>query len=252
MTNKKCSACKDGIEAPFEFSMAFQPIVDIETETIFAYEALVRGPNDESAYSILSQVTEENMYSFDQSCRIKAIETAAKIGLLEKKALLSINFLPNAIYTPAACIRATLEVAEKTDFPLDRLIFEITETEKVKDTASLKNIVEEYKKQGFQTAIDDFGSGFAGLNLLSEFQPDIIKVDMELIRDIDKKDVNKILLGSIITVCQSLNITIIAEGIETVEEMTTLKNMGIKLHQGYLYAKPAFEALPDPVYPKSS
>ncbi|MET0269679.1 MAG: EAL domain-containing protein, partial [Sphingomonas sp.] len=104
--------------------MAFQPIMDIATGLPFAYEALVRGPNGESAWSVLSQVNEANRYAFDQRCRVKAIETAARAGLLGGLAKLSINFLPNAVYSPAACIQLTLKTARATDFPVDRLIFE--------------------------------------------------------------------------------------------------------------------------------
>lgn len=249
MNKKSCEACKNGIEEPFPFTMAFQPIINLEKKTVFAYEALVRGPEGESAYQILSKVNDENRYSFDQSCRIKAISLSTELGILDTGAMLSINFLPNAIYNPAACIQATLTAARENSFPLERLIFEITEGEKIEDSEHLCNIVEEYSKQGFKTAIDDFGAGYAGLNLLSEFQPDLIKIDMALVRDVHKKHVSKAIIESIIKVAADLNIEVIAEGIETKEEMEALKLMGINLHQGYLYAKPGFEALPQPDYP---
>lgn len=229
--------------------MAFQPIIDIGTGRVYAYEALVRGPNGESAGQILAQVNDDNRYSFDQSCRVKAIELAAKLGLPATGAHLSINFLPNAVYQPAACIRATVEAAQRVDFPLDRLIFEVTEGEKVKDRAHLASIVTEYRRRGLRTAIDDFGAGYAGLNLLAEFQPDLLKIDMDLTRDIDKSRVKQVIVGSIVSVCRQLDLTVIAEGIETGDELKTLTGLGITLFQGYLFAKPAFEALPVPAIP---
>ena len=105
-----CSQCKSP-QHEFAIAMAFQPIVDCETGTVFAYEALVRGENGESAGSVLSQVDEEMRYAFDQQCRVTAIEDAVKAGILETDAKLSINFLPNAVYSPLACIQLTLATA---------------------------------------------------------------------------------------------------------------------------------------------
>ena len=90
--------------------MAFQPIVDVTRRQVFAHEALVRGINGESAGSLLAKVTTENLYAFDQSCRIKAVELAAR---LQVPAMVSINFMPNAVYQAETCIRATLEAAQR-------------------------------------------------------------------------------------------------------------------------------------------
>ncbi len=167
----------------FDIAVAFQPIVDVATRSVWANEALVRGAGGEAAAWVLGQINEENQYAFDQTCRITAIETAARLGM---RSVLSINFLPNAVYHPATCISATLEAARRVGFPVRRLMFEVTEAERVLDRAHLRSIVEEYRRQGFTTAIDDFGAGFSGLSLLAEFQPDVIKLDMDLIRGIDR------------------------------------------------------------------
>lgn len=103
-----CAGCRDGAALDFEFSVAFQPILDLETNAPFAYEALARGPRGESAASVLGQVTPANRYAFDQQCRVKAIEGAVAAGILDTPARLSINFLPNAVYSPRACIQLTL------------------------------------------------------------------------------------------------------------------------------------------------
>lgn len=236
-----CSRCRDLPELPFNFTMAFQPIVDIETREVFAYEALVRGTQGEGAYEILKQVTEELRYQFDQACRVKAIELAAKLGI---SCRLSINFLPNAVYEPKSCIRATLEAAEKYDFPAERIIFEVNEAEPVGDPAHLGAIFKEYHNQGFTTAIDDFGAGHAGLNLLADFQPGILKLDMALIRNIDANKIRQSIVKGVITTARELDIVIVAEGVETVGELKALQAMGIHLIQGYLLARPATEALP--------
>ena len=246
----KCSACKDGVQPPFAFSMAFQPIVDIEAHSVFAYEALVRGVRNESAYSILSQVNEQNRYAFDQNCRVRAITLAAELGLVETGARLSINFMPGAVYSPAACIQLTLKTAASCAFPLDRLIFEMTETEEIRDVQHLLQIVGEYRKHGFRMAIDDYGAGYSGLNLLADFRPDILKLDMKLIRNIHQRPVAQAIVRSTVDLCATLGTDLIAEGVETIAEYDTVKACGIHLMQGYLLAKPAFEALPEFTLPQ--
>lgn len=235
-----CKQCIQGAGLSFEFSMAFQPIVDINAGSIFAHEALVRGLAQESAFHVLQQVDDSNRYSFDQACRVKAIELASRLQMQQH---LSINFLPNAIYKPELCIRTTIEAAETYNFPLDKIIFEITEGEKVKDSGHLVNIITYYQEKGFLTAIDDFGAGYSGLNLLVEFQPDIIKLDMFLIRNIHQDKARRAIVRGIVSVCQELGIQIIAEGIECKGELDVLSDLGIHYFQGYYFARPQFERL---------
>ncbi|MDO8276231.1 MAG: EAL domain-containing protein [Serpentinimonas sp.] len=241
-----CKLCQDRPKLDFDFSMAFQPIVDARSQQVFAYEALVRPIGGGSAAQVLSQVNETNRYQFDQACRVKAVELAAK---LQMPCFLSINFMPNAVYEAATCIRATLQAAERFGFPTERLIFEITENEQLVDKEHLKCIIKEYRRQGFQTAIDDFGAGYSGLNLLAEFQPDIVKLDMALLRHIDQDPVRKAIVTGILGVCRALQIEIIAEGIETAAEYQALREMGVSYFQGYLFARPQYEQLPPVNWP---
>jgi len=234
-----CEGC--AVPLDFDIRMAFQPIVDLRDSKVFAYEALVRGPDGGSAASVLDRVTPANRYAFDQRCRVKAVEMAASLGVTTN---LCINYMPNAVYEPNRCLRTTLEVARRTGFPINRIVFEATEGERVRDPEHLRTILEVYKRQGFQTAIDDFGAGYAGLNLLAEFQPDIIKLDMALVRGIDANRARQAIVAGIIGICRLLHITVIAEGIETSAELKTLRELGVFLVQGYLFARPAFEALP--------
>jgi len=235
-----CGACRSAAE-PFPFSFAFQPILDVTDGSIFSYEALVRGPHGEPAASVLERLTPENQYAFDQACRVKALDLAARLGLSVK---LNINFLPNAIYRPEVCIRSTLAAAARLSFPIDRIVFEVTEGERVGDRGKLVEIVREYSRLGFKTAIDDFGAGFAGLGLLAEFQPDIVKLDMQLIRDVARDRAKQSIVRAVVRMCADLGITPIAEGVETRDELAWLREAGIALFQGYLLARPAFEALP--------
>lgn len=242
-----CVGCKNTIELDFDFEYAFQPIVDINKKTIFAHEALIRGPNGEGAYTILSKVNKDNTYRFDQACRVKAVKTAAELKL---KGMLSINFMPNAVYRPELCISTTLAAAEKYDFLASNIIFEFTEQEIVEDTKHLLNIIKEYRKLGFKTALDDFGAGYAGLNLLANFQPDIIKIDMNLLRDIDTSKSRQTIVKAVTRMCEELNVIVLAEGVETIAERDVLVSFGINLFQGYLFSKPAFREM-GTVDPKS-
>jgi EAL domain-containing protein (putative c-di-GMP-specific phosphodiesterase class I) len=235
-----CGKCKASQPLEFGLAFAYQPIVDIETRSIFAHEALVRGPNGESAWSVLSQVTDDNRYQFDQACRVQAIKGAAELGIRES---VSINFLPNAVYQPAACIQSTFAAAREYGFPLENIIFEVTEGEKVQDRAHLVNIFREYHRFGFRTAIDDFGAGYAGLDLLSEYQPDVIKLDMGLIRGIDTSTPKQAIVRGVLAICRELDIRVLAEGIETPAERDFLRAAGVRLMQGYLFSKPAFRSI---------
>lgn len=240
-----CDECRKAGALDFDFTMAFQPIVNLDTDTPFAYEALVRGINGEGAGVILAKVNDTNRYRFDQACRVKAIELAVKFGLQHIPGCrLSINFLPNAVYRPETCIRSTLEACSRFGFPSELLMFEVTEGERVEDASHLINIFTDYRKRGFLTAIDDFGAGYAGLNLLSTFQPDVLKIDMELTRGVESNPVKRAIVEGIVLVSNRLGIQLIAEGIETEAERDTLYGLGIRYQQGFLFARPRTDMLP--------
>lgn len=153
------------------------------------------------------------------------------------------NFLPNAVYEPRACIKVTLEVAMRTGFPLKNIIFEFTENEAL-SVEHILHILRTYRAMGFKTAIDDFGAGFAGLGLLSKFQPDLVKLDMELIRGIDRDRSKRIIVRNTIAMLRELGIDPICEGIQTIGERDALHDLGVTLMQGYLFAEPHVSTLP--------
>lgn len=244
MTKKMgCPGCRNADVNAFDisFTMAFQPIVDVTDARIWGYEALVRGKNGESAGQVMAQVNDTNRYAFDQACRVTAIQLAGEKLDPNSDAMLSINFMPNAVYEPKACIRATLAAASKAKFSLRRLMFEFTENEEFEDVEHIKHIISEYKKMGFTSAIDDFGAGFSGLGLLAKFQTDLIKLDMELVRDIDSSPSRQAIVGGVMAMCKLMNQMVLAEGVETEAEARTLSQAGVTLQQGYYFAKPQVE-----------
>jgi EAL domain-containing protein (putative c-di-GMP-specific phosphodiesterase class I) len=224
----------------FSIVMAFQPVVDVKAKRIYAYEALVRGSEGQSAASVLAQVNETNRYAFDQACRVKAIQTAASLGLDRR---LNINFMPNAVYHPEACLRLTLNTAREHGFPLDLITFEFTEDEQIIDRPHLTGIIQTYRQHGFQTALDDFGAGYAGLSLLADFQPDIIKVDRCLVTNVDTDKPRKAIIAGLLRTADILGLSVVAEGVERREELMTLLDMGIYRFQGFLFARPVIGRL---------
>ncbi|UYY79310.1 EAL domain-containing protein [Sphingomonas sp. R1] len=238
-----CSGCRSGTGFEVPFTMAFQPIVDVPAATVFAYEALVRGVDGAGAAAILSSVTDENRYAFDQACRVKAIASAMCAGLADSGAMLSINFLPNAVYSPLACIQLTLAAAASAMLPVDRIIFEFTETEMMTSTKHVMDIIETYKNIGFKVAIDDFGAGHSGLDMFANFEPDEVKLDMELIRGIATDRRRQAIVRAIARMCDELETVMIAEGVETHDEAQALLDLGVRYQQGYLYGKPLIEKL---------
>lgn len=228
-------------EERHEFSCAFQPIVDTRTRTVYSHEALVRGLNDEPASQVIGRYSADRMAAFDAAARAKAIEVAARIGL---RTHLNLNFIPRAASDPTDGLNSTVEAAHRHSFPLNRIIVEATEGEAIGNHAQFAKVVNEYRRAGMRLAIDDFGAGYAGLNLLVEFQPDIVKLDMGLIRGIESHGPRQAIVRGIGQVCADLGIDLIAEGVETVDEYAWLCDLGITLYQGYLFAKPMFEAMP--------
>jgi EAL domain-containing protein (putative c-di-GMP-specific phosphodiesterase class I) len=241
MGSTGCSGCRDEPALGFSFSMAFEPVIDVLDRRVIAYEALVRGVGGEGAASVLRHVDERNRYAFDQAARVAAIEWAQKLGM---SCTLSINFMPNAVYNPTACIQRTLEAARRVGWPTDRIVFEVSESERVVDRSHLLRIFETYQAMGFKTAIDDFGAGHAGLGLLADFQPDWLKIDMELIRNVERRPTARSIVNAIVRLSEEIGCVAIAEGVETRAEYECLVDLGIRLMQGFHFCKTGFESLP--------
>jgi EAL domain-containing protein (putative c-di-GMP-specific phosphodiesterase class I) len=235
----------DGREIDLAFSMAFQPIVDAARGRVWGYEALVRGPDGASASSVLSEVDAESRCHFDQACRVTAIQMAAALFPPRDDLKLAVNVMANAIEEPVASLSASIAAAERAGFARDRIVFEFTEREQVADAGHMQRIVDEYRRQGFLTTIDDFGSGHAGLSRLAEFQPDIVKLDMELVRGVEASRARQVIVAGFAWTARTLGVALLAEGVETEKEFLILRAAGISLFQGYYFARPGFQTLPE-------
>jgi EAL domain-containing protein (putative c-di-GMP-specific phosphodiesterase class I) len=230
-----------------DFTFAFQPIVDTQARAVASYEALIRGPGNESAYEILSRVPADTMFAFDLKARVKAIGDAVRLGV---SCNLNLNFLPRSLNSTAESITSTLEAARRVNLPVNRIVLEVVESEIIGETSRFTELMNEYRGLGLQVAIDDFGAGYSGLNLLADFQPDQVKLDMKLIRGIERHGPRQAIVRAINQICLELGIDVSAEGVETESEYAWLASQGIRLYQGYLFAKPRFESLPRVYYPE--
>ncbi|RYG30629.1 EAL domain-containing protein, partial [bacterium] len=123
--------------------------------------------------------------------------------------------------------------------PRERIVFEVVESDDVEDRDHLLNILRYYRKEGFRVALDDLGSGYSSLNLLTEILPDVAKLDMALIRDIDTDPVRQKVVTHLLHLARELGVTTVVEGVETAAEADFCRSAGADLVQGYFFARPA-------------
>jgi EAL domain-containing protein (putative c-di-GMP-specific phosphodiesterase class I) len=218
----------------------FQPIVDVRNNEIFAYECLSRGIRKDGTLmgsSLIFKTATKNdlLYYLDREARETAIVSAVANNITKK---IFINFVPSAIYNPDTSLKDTMEWVEKYNLNPENIIFEVIETESIVDTKYLKRFLEPYRKQGFKIALDDIGSGYSSLTLLAELKPDFIKVDMEIIRDIYRKPYKQSVFKALSYICKENKIKLLAEGVETIEELEFCVSNGADFAQGFYFSKP--------------
>lgn len=228
-----------------EFSFAFQPIVDIESHKVFAYEALVRGLSNEPAGSVFATIESSQLHAFDGAARIQAIGLAASLGL---NTGLSLNFMPQSLETVTDAISSTIDAVRHVGLSESKMYLEVTEGELIRDLAGFASAINQYRASGIHFVIDDFGAGHSGLNLLADFQPDVIKIDIHLVRNIDSRGPRQAIVRAMIQACDDLGIEVVAEGVETDAEYRWFKRAGVQLFQGYLFGRPEFESLSTPLF----
>ncbi|HEY3423492.1 MAG TPA: GGDEF domain-containing protein [Negativicutes bacterium] len=221
----------------------FQPIVALSTGSIIGYEALSRGPqgNLESPDALFRAAEKFNkVWELEFLCRDKALEAARK---LPADTMLFINVDPKIINDVRFQRGMTREILDKYQMDASNIIFEITEKTAVDDYKNFRKVLDHYTSQGYKIAIDDTGSGYSGLKLMAETRPQFIKIDMDLVRDIDKDALKQALMKAFQEFSVVTNMKIIAEGIETIDELNTLISIGIPYGQGYFLQRPASEFL---------
>lgn len=222
------------------FSSHMQPIVDAE-KTIVGFEFLLRpAANGVSfqPYQLFEVARETGLHSFlDRAARISAIETSAK--WLPRGMKRFINFLPSSIYNPEYCLSHTFRTIERLRLDPEDFVFEVVETEKIDDMDHLLTIFKAYRNNGMSVALDDVGSGYSTMEVMTMLKPDYVKIDRSLIDYCDQNAVKQEQILSIIDRAGSFGGRVLAEGIERREEFEFCRQAGIHLAQGYLFGKPS-------------
>lgn len=215
------------------FSFAFQPIIDPMSQRVIALEALIRGRDGETPATYFDNLNPEELYTADLQSKKTAFAMASALGLNDK--MLSVNLLPMTLVNkPNAVSFLINEIAAHGLVP-EQIIVEFTESEVISRFDTFAQAVKSLKAAGICVAIDHFGAGFAGLQLLSRFQPDRIKISRELITDVHKSGPRQAIIQAIIKCCASLEIIISAVGVEKPEEWMWLESAGIEIFQGNLF-----------------
>jgi EAL domain-containing protein (putative c-di-GMP-specific phosphodiesterase class I)/GGDEF domain-containing protein/CBS domain-containing protein len=222
-----------------DIRIVFQPIISLRDGVILGYEALSRGPSGsplESPDTLFGVAVEcGKLWELELLCRTKALEAAYKNQFAYK---LFINVNPSVIHDEKFKQGFTKEYLKEFNIDSSNIFFEISEKNAVGDLDSFKKTIEHYKNQDYKIAIDDAGAGYSGLNMITDVHPHYIKLDMKLIRDIDKDAYKKALVKSLYDFCCLTEISLIAEGVETDEELKTLIDIGVHYAQGYYIQYP--------------
>lgn len=220
----------------------FQPIVSSQTPTrVVGHECLTRGRLPDGALVAprdLFQTAIDTglLYYLDRAARTGAVSAAAEHGVF---GTIFINFRPSAIYNPAFCLATTVRAVAKAGLAPDRVVFEVVESEDINDTRHLVAILDAYRDAGFRVALDDLGSGYGSLKLLHRLQPDFVKLDMDLIRNVDRDPAKATIAAKLLETAADLRIPSIAEGVETSSEAEWVREHGATYQQGYFHGAPA-------------
>lgn len=219
----------------------YQPIVGFPSGNILAWEALSRGPKNSPfrSPSMLFDLAEEMgmLFALERVCRENALTNIGKLGEGQK---LFLNIHPRTLTDPSFTPGSTREIIEKVGLKTENIVLEITERHSIRDFSLFYKTLDHYRGQGFQIAIDDAGTGYSGLSTIAELKPNYIKIDMSLIRNIDRDPVRRALLETIVTFADKIDSKVIAEGIETREEASTLLQIGTHYGQGFYLGRPDY------------
>lgn len=219
------------------FESHLQPILSLGSGETFGYEALLRSRDHVSPGELFRTANRFGLHSkLDQRARAEAIKATANVVPTHEKTF--INFLPSTIYNPDYCLQHTFDIIDRYGLSPDRFIFEVVETEKVHDVAHLQHVFATYQKRGMQVALDDVGAGFSTLDMLKRLKPDYVKIDRSYVSFCDQDAEKRAFLKQVRQLTQSMNITLLAEGIERAEEVDVCRELGFDLAQGYFFGKP--------------
>lgn len=218
----------------------FQPILNLRTGEFYGYEGLIRGPSDSTLHSpinLFGAAAQQNLtLEVEMLSRQIVLETFVKLNLPGN---LFLNVSPETLLHPSFKNGCTLDFIKKLGLSPERVVIEITENQPTYDFEGMRSALLHYRAMGFQIAIDDLGEGFSSLRLWSELRPEFIKIDMHFVQGVNTDPIKLQFLKSIQLIAESCGTHVIAEGIETNTELSTIRDLGILLGQGYFISRPA-------------
>jgi len=228
----------------------YEPIVEVSTHVVYAYEALARGPEGSELHAPIAMFTEAErqgmVYELDCLCRASGL--AGAIGFPGGSKLF-LNVLPSAIHDPNFREERLIATLEECRLRPQDVVFEVSEQQSIRDFEAFREMRDYYRKLGFSFALDDTGSGYAGLEALLEISPEYIKVDRAFVSGCDQDPLRQDMLRALLTVAEKTGAKIIGEGLDTLEELSMLVQLGIHYGQGWLFGHPtplrAREDLPE-------
>lgn len=242
------SAQSEVVAKGADCSFAFQPIVDPFMQQIVSWEALIRTPEGDSPAAYFQTLPRDALYEADLKSKQVALSMASALGLHTQT--LSLNLLPMTLVNVPNAVDFLLTVIEANGFVPEQIVVEFTESEAISRFDDFTHSVRQLKSAGISVTIDHFGAGFAGLQLLAQFQPDRIKINRDLIANVHKSGPRQAIVQAIIKCCASLEIQFCAVGVELAEEWMWLESAGISQFQGHLFASPRLGGIPAVAWPE--
>ncbi len=221
----------------------FQPVFRARTLELWGYECLMRGRALDGSLvtpaTLLEWARQEHLtFMLDRVVRERHLRAAGRLDVPSHCQFL-VNFLPTAIYRPDFCLATTVRAARDSGLEPRRITFEVVETEQMADHDHLRRILAHYRDKGFQVALDDVGSGYSGLSLMADLNPDLIKIDRELVRKSAESAPHRAICASLVQLGHGQGRTVLAEGVETEAEWKVMEELGVDLLQGYLFGRPS-------------
>jgi EAL domain-containing protein (putative c-di-GMP-specific phosphodiesterase class I) len=223
------------------FQSVYQPIVGLngaEADAVVGYEALLRanGPSGPISPTEMFAAAGDAgwLHVLDRIGRTSAMRGAA--GWLGDN-LLFVNFIPTTIYRPEVCLRTTEEAATKAGLRLGQLVFEVTESEEIGDIDHLSHVFAYYRERGAKVALDDLGSGYSSLNTVVRLQPDVVKLDKEIVQGLPGP-LSRAVVSAVVDIAHAYGGTVLAECIETQAQADAARELGVDLGQGWFFGKP--------------
>jgi EAL domain-containing protein (putative c-di-GMP-specific phosphodiesterase class I) len=215
----------------------FQPIMDTAHHRVAGHECLIRLPYAR-AYSgaeILDAAwVRDEMHTFDAYARSLAIRSAARQST---HGAYFVNFMPSSIYNPELCLKSTLQTLQESGLQPRNIVFEVVESELVRDRAHLHRICDFYRNHGFGLALDDLGTAPDSMQLVRDMDPDFIKLHKNLIRNVEKP-LYAATVRKLVELSDKRGISVVAKGVERAHDMENLWLLGVLYMQGYLFGRP--------------